>query len=33
MAKAILMDCCIKKYAYKEISQIYREIGALQKKK
>ncbi|MEJ8772835.1 hypothetical protein [Blautia sp. HCN-1074] len=33
MAKAILMDCYIKKYAYKEISQIYREIGALQKKK
>ena len=28
MAKATLMDCCIKKYAYKEISQIYREIGA-----
>lgn len=28
MAKATLMDCCIKKYAYKEISQIYRELGA-----
>ena len=28
MAKATLMDCCIKKYAYKEISQIYKEIGA-----
>ena len=28
MSKATLMDCCIKKYAYKEISQIYREIGA-----
>ena len=27
MAKATLMDCCIKKYAYKEISQIYRELG------
>ena len=28
MSKATLMDCCIKKYAYKEISQIYRELGA-----
>ena len=27
MSKATLMDCCIKKYAYKEISQIYKEIG------
>ena len=28
MSKATLMDCYIKKYAYKEISQIYRELGA-----
>ena len=27
MAKATLMESCIKKYAYKEISQIYKEIG------
>ena len=27
MAKATLMESCIKKYAYKEISQIYEEIG------
>ena len=28
MSKTTLIDCCIKKYAYREISEIYKEIGA-----
>ena len=28
MSKTTLIDCCIKKYAYCEISEIYKEIGA-----
>ena len=26
MPKATLIDCCIKKYAYRDVSQIYREL-------
>lgn len=28
VSKTTLIDCCIKKYAYREISEIYKEIGA-----
>ncbi len=30
MPKPTLIDCCIKKYAYREVSQIYQELGASQ---
>ena len=30
MPKTTLIDCCAKKYAYREVSQIYRELGASQ---
>ena len=26
MPKTTLIDCCIKKYAYREVSQIYQEL-------
>ena len=30
MPKTTLIDCCIKKYAYREVSQIYQELGVSQ---
>ena len=30
MPKPTLIDCCIKKYAYREVSQIYQELGVSQ---
>ena len=30
MPKTTLIDCCAKKYAYREVSQIYRELGVSQ---
>ena len=30
MPKATLIDCCIKKYAYREVSQIYQEFETSQ---
>ena len=30
MPKPTLIDCCIKKYAYREVTQIYQELGASQ---
>ena len=30
MPKTTLIDCCIKKYAYREVSQIYQELEIYQ---
>ena len=30
MPKTTLIDCCIKKYAYREVSQIYQELEVSQ---
>ena len=30
MPKATLIDCCIKKYAYREVSKIYQELEVSQ---
>ena len=30
MPKTTLINCCIRKYAYREVSQIYQELGVSQ---